>query len=119
LRQQWEETRTRSLDGADHLESEDSHVQRLEKASLQAAELQEQASAEDPQLAMLPALMGVLDELEERLIRNLYLRRPPFTPYQLRKSMGQMSEESLKQMEAEALRKLRAAAQEFQRHSSR
>jgi DNA-directed RNA polymerase sigma subunit (sigma70/sigma32) len=56
--------------------------------------------------------MSCLDEQEQRLIRNRYLRRPPLSPCQLRRSMGGMQREQLEQLEATALNKLRQAATE-------
>ncbi|NDD45067.1 MAG: RNA polymerase subunit sigma-70, partial [Synechococcaceae bacterium WB9_4xB_025] len=41
-----------------------------------------------------------------------YLRRPPLSPCQLRRSMGGMQREQLEQLEATALSKLRQAATE-------
>jgi hypothetical protein len=56
--------------------------------------------------------MSCLDEQEHRLIRNRYLRRPPLSPCQLRRSMGGMEPKQMEQLEATALGKLRIAAQE-------
>jgi DNA-directed RNA polymerase sigma subunit (sigma70/sigma32) len=57
--------------------------------------------------------MNCLDEQEYRMIRNRYLRRPPLSPCQLRRSMGGMQSEQLEQLEATALGKLRQAATEY------
>ena len=56
--------------------------------------------------------MSCLDEQEHRLIRNRYLRRPPLSPCQLRRSMGGMQPDQLEQLEKNALAKLRQAATE-------
>ena len=56
--------------------------------------------------------MACLEEQEQQIIRNRYLRRPPLSPCQLRKAMGGMTPEQLEQLEQQALTKLRHAAQE-------
>jgi RNA polymerase primary sigma factor len=109
---QWDATRTGSLDGAEDDSDDKAGFTRLDLASLQQAAQQEQASEADPQHAALPQLMSCLDEQEHRLIRNRYLRRPPLTPCQLRRSMGGMEPKQLEQLEATALGKLRQAATE-------
>ena len=109
---QWEATRTGSLDAV--VDEGDDHAgsTRLDQASVrQAAEL-EQQDADDPQQTVLPELMACLNEEEQRLIRNRYLRRPPLTPFQLRKAMGGMQQEQVEQLEEQALAKLRVAAEE-------
>ncbi|MFM8348906.1 MAG: RNA polymerase subunit sigma-70, partial [Bacteroidota bacterium] len=83
---------------------------RLDQASLRLAAAQEQGSADDPQEAALPELMAALDEQEHRMIRNRYLRRPPLSPYQLRKAMGGLELDQLDQLEQQALDKMRLAA---------
>jgi RNA polymerase primary sigma factor len=107
---QWDATRTGSLDGVDDDQAESGDGTRLDLASLQQAAEQEQTQEPDPQHAALPHLMNCLDEQEHRLIRNRYLRRPPLSPCQLRRSMGGMQREQLEQLEATALNKLRQAA---------
>jgi RNA polymerase primary sigma factor len=107
---QWEATRTGCLDGAEEEGDEKGGCSRLDLASLQQAAEQQQTQEPDPQRAALPQLMSCLDEQEHRLIRNRYLRRPPLSPCQLRRSMGGMQSEQLEQLEATALGKLRQAA---------
>jgi RNA polymerase primary sigma factor len=115
---EWEATRTGSLDAAVNEGDEHTGSSRLDQASLrQAAEL-EQQDAEDPQYSVLPELMACLNEEEQRLIRNRYLRRPPLTPFQRRKAMGGMELEQLEELEEQALNKLRAAAAEQKRNTS-
>jgi RNA polymerase primary sigma factor len=110
---QWDATRTGSLDSAENDSDDKADCTRLDLASLlQASKQEEQASETDPQHAALPQLMSCLDEQEHRLIRNRYLRRPPLSPCQLRRSMGGMQSEQLEQLEATALGKLRQAASE-------
>ena len=113
---EWEATRTGSLDAVVDESDEHTGGSRLDQASLrQAAEL-EQQDAEDPQHSVLPALMACLNEEEQRLIRNRYLRRPPLTPFQRRKAMGGMELEQLEELEEQALNKLRAAAEEHKQN---
>ena len=112
--QQWEATRTGSLEVGDDNNEEHSGSTRLDQASLRQAAEQEQAES-DPQQSALPELMACLDEQEHRIIRNCYLRRPPLSAFQLRKAMGGMEPEQLEQLEQQALEKLRQAA-EKQRH---
>ncbi len=109
---QWDATRTGSLDGAEDDSEDKAGCTRLDLASLQQAAEQQQTQEPDPQHAALPHLMSCLDEQEHRLIRNRYLRRPPLSPCQLRRSMGGMQSEQLEQLEATALDKLRQAATE-------
>ena len=113
LLQQWEATRTGSLDVGDDSGDEPSGSSRLDQASLSQAAAQEQNNADDPQEAALPELMAALDEQEHRMIRNRYLRRPPLSPYQLRKAMGGLEPDQLDQLEQQALSKLRQAAEEY------
>jgi RNA polymerase primary sigma factor len=115
LMQQWEATRTGSIDVGDDNSEEHSGSTRLDQASLRQAAEQELADASDPQQSVLPELMACLDEQEHRIIRNCYLRRPPLSAFQLRKAMGGMEPEQLEQLEQQALEKLRQAA-EKQRH---
>jgi DNA-directed RNA polymerase sigma subunit (sigma70/sigma32) len=67
-----------------------------------------QAEANDP-AALLPQLMEQLEPLEQRMIRNRYLRRPPLTPHQLRRSMG-LEPDQMQALEQQAMAKLRKAA---------
>jgi RNA polymerase sigma factor (sigma-70 family) len=113
LLQQWEATRTGSLDAGDDSGEEHSGSSRLDQASLRLAAVQEQGSADDPQEAALPELMAALDEQEHRMIRNRYLRRPPLSPYQLRKAMGGLEADQLDQLEQQALEKMRLAADQL------
>jgi RNA polymerase primary sigma factor len=115
LLQQWEATRTGSIDVGDDNSEEHSGSTRLDQASLRQAAEQELADASDPHQSVLPELMACLDEQEHRIIRNCYLRRPPLSAFQLRKAMGGMESEQLEQLEQQALEKLRQAA-EKQRH---
>jgi RNA polymerase sigma factor (sigma-70 family) len=112
LLQQWEATRTGSLDIGEDSGEENSGSTRLDQASISQAAAQEQNNADDPQEAALPELMAALDEQEHRMIRNRYLRRPPLSPYQLRKAMGGLEPDQLEQLEQQALSKLRVAAEE-------
>jgi RNA polymerase primary sigma factor len=112
LLQQWEATRTGSLEVGDDNNEEHSGSTRLDLASLRQAAEQEQAES-DPQQSALPELMACLDEQEQRIIRNCYLRRPPLSAFQLRKAMGGMEPEQLEQLEQQALTKLRQAAEEY------
>ena len=109
LLQQWEATRTGSLEVDDDSGEEHSGSTRLDQASLRQAAEQEQAES-DPQQSALPELMACLDEQEQRIIRNCYLRRPPLSAFQRRKAMGGIEPEQLEQLEQQALAKLRAAA---------
>jgi len=109
LLQQWEATRTGSLDIGEDSGEEDSGSTRLDQASISQAAAQEQAER-DPQQSALPELMACLDEQEHRMIRNRYLRRPPLSPYQLRKAMGGLEPDQLEQLEQQALDKMRLAA---------
>jgi len=114
LMQQWEATRTGSLEvGEEH-----SGSTRLDQASLRQAAEQEQAETGDPQQSALPELMACLDEQEQRIIRNCYLRRPPLSAFQLRKAMGGMEPEQLEQLEQQALTKLRKAAEAYRHEFS-
>jgi RNA polymerase sigma factor (sigma-70 family) len=113
LLQQWEATRTGSLDIGEDSGEENSGSSRLDQASISQAAAQEKNNADDPQEAALPELMAALDEQEHRIIRNRYLRRPPLSPYQLRKAMGGMEPDQLDQLEQQALEKMRLAADQL------
>jgi len=113
LLQQWEATRTGSLDVGDDSGEELSGSSRLDQASLRLAAAQEHNNADDPQEAALPELMAALNEQEHRMIRNRYLRRPPLSPYQLRKAMGGLEPDQLDQLEQQALEKMRLAADQL------
>ena len=110
--QQWDATRTGSLEASDDGSEENAGSSRLDLASQRQAAEQEQLEAVDPHHSALPHLMACLEEQEQQIIRNRYLRRPPLTPCQLRKAMGGMKPEQLEQLEQQALTKLRRAAQE-------
>ena len=109
--QQWDATRTGSLETGDDSE-ENAGSSRLDLASQRQAAEQEQLEAGDPHHSALPHLMACLEEQEQQIIRNRYLRRPPLSPCQLRKAMGGMTPEQLEQLEQQALTTLRHAAQE-------
>ena len=109
--QQWDATRTGSLETGDDSE-ENAGSSRLDQASQRQAAEQDQLEAGDPHHSALPHLMTCLEEQEQQIIRNRYLRRPPLSPCQLRKAMGGMKQEQLEQLEQQALAKLRRAAQE-------
>jgi RNA polymerase primary sigma factor len=111
LLQQWEATRTGSLEVGDDNSEEHSGSTRLDQASLRQAADQELADASDPHQSVLLELMACLDEQEHRIIRNCYLRRPPLSAFQLRKAMGGMEPDQLEQLEQQALSKLRVAAE--------
>jgi RNA polymerase sigma factor (sigma-70 family) len=110
LLQQWQLTRTGSLeafsaDGEDTCSSKRS--QRLEQASLRLAE--ESHEEDDPQLAVLPQLLEGLDPQELEVIRGLYLREPALSKAQLRRALGLTAEE-LQTVEQRALARMRATA---------
>ena len=111
--QQWDATRTGSLEASDDGSEENSANTRLDQVSLRRAAEQEQTDASDPQQSALPVLMACLEEQEQRIIRNRYLRRPPLSPCQLRRSMGGMEPEQLEQLEQQALEKMRQAADQL------
>jgi RNA polymerase sigma factor (sigma-70 family) len=111
--QQWEATRTGSLEASDEGSTEPSGNTRLDLASLRRAAEQEQTNPTDPQRSALPQLMDCLEEQENRVIRNRYLRRPSLSPCQLRKAMGGMEPEQLVQLEQQALEKMRQAADQL------
>jgi RNA polymerase sigma factor (sigma-70 family) len=111
--QQWEATRTGSLEASDEGSTEPSGNTRLDLASLRRAAEQEQTNTTDPQRSALPQLMDCLEEQEKRVIRNRYLRRPSLSPCQLRKAMGGMEPERLVQLEQQALEKMRQAADQL------
>jgi RNA polymerase sigma factor (sigma-70 family) len=109
---QWDDTYTCALEGGDGDCDERSSSSRLERVSLRAKEEIDQADESDTQRSALPVLMACLEEQEQRIIRNRYLRRPPLSPYQLRKAMGGLEPDQLEQLEQQALSKLRVAAEE-------
>ena len=111
--QQWDATRTGSLEASDDGSEENSANTRLDQVSLRRAAEQEQTDASDPQQSALPVLMACLEEQEQRIIRNRYLRRPPLSPCPLRRSMGGMEPEQLAQLEQKALEKMRQAADQL------
>jgi len=96
LLRQWALTCTDSLDQA----------ALLERAADQPTQA---AKGEDSAAALLPQLIEQLEPLEQRMIRNRYLRRPPLSPHQLRRAMG-LGPEEMEQLEQRALAQLRHAA---------
>lgn len=110
LLQQWQLTRTGSLE-AFSTDSKDNNAgqrsQRLEQASLRLAE--GNPAEDDPQLAVLPQLLEGLDRQELAVIRGLYLREPALSKAQLRRSLGLTAEE-LQTVEQRALARMRATA---------
>ena len=110
---QWDDTYTCALEGGDGDGDEHSSSSRLERVSLRARDEIDQADEGDTQRSALPVLMACLEEQEQRIIRNRYLRRPPLSPCQLRRSMGGMEPEQLDQLEQQALEKMRQAADQL------
>jgi len=114
LLQQWAITITESLDAGQPIREDADLLGRIDQASLQLlaeqdAEARQRADCED----VLPLLLEQLEPQEQRLIRNRYLRRPPLTPHQLRRTMA-MEPEAMAQLEQRALAKLRCAAAALQ-----
>lgn len=110
LLQQWQLTRTGSLeafsaDGKDNNAGQRS--QRLEQASLRLAE--ETPAEDDAQLAVLPQLLEGLDHQELAVIRGLYLREPALSKAQLRRCLG-LTPKALQDVEQRALARMRATA---------
>ncbi len=110
--QQWDATRTGSLETGDD-SKENAGSSRLDLASQRQSAEQEQLEAGDPHHSALPHLMACLEEQEQQIIRNRYLRRPPLSPCQLRKAMGGLKQEQLEQLEQQALEKMRLAADQL------
>jgi len=109
---QWQLTRADSLDAGEQSNEERTELSLVDQASLYREaqqQLEEQTKGEH---RVLGELMQQLDEKEQRLIRNRYLRRPPLSPCQMRKSMGGLKQEQIEEMEERALTKLRHAAEE-------
>jgi DNA-directed RNA polymerase sigma subunit (sigma70/sigma32) len=84
----------------------------VDQASLYREAQQQLAEQTKCEHRVLGELVQQLDEKEQRLIRNRYLRRPPLSPCQLRKSLGGLKQEQVEQLEEVALTKLRHAAEE-------
>ena len=108
--QQWRGTLTRSLDHPALGESTAGENGLLEQASRQVtttAELQRQCETE---AAHLKRWMGVLEPIEQRVLRNRYLRQPPLTSAQLRRSLPDLSASEIQTVEAQSLAKLREVA---------
>jgi RNA polymerase primary sigma factor len=109
---QWQLTRADSLDAGEQSNEERTELSLVDQASLHREaqqQLDDQAKCEH---RVLGELMQQLDETEQRLIRNRYLRRPPLSPCQMRRSMGGLKQEQIEEMEERALTKLRHAAEE-------
>ena len=84
----------------------------MDQASLHREAQQQLAEQTKCEHRVLGELVQQLDEKEQRLIRNRYLRRPPLSPCQMRRSMGGLKQEQIEEMEERALAKLRHAAEE-------
>lgn len=116
---QWQLTRTHSLDAGEQNDEERTEFSLVDQASLyrdSQQQLEDQSTCEH---RMVEELVQQLDEQEQRLIRNRYLRRPSLSPCQLSRSMGGMKAEQLKQLERQALEKMRqAAAQRITTHNA-
>ncbi|MFM7676733.1 MAG: sigma-70 family RNA polymerase sigma factor [Synechococcus sp.] len=119
LIRQWELTRTGSLESGGP-DSEMPEGDRLERASLQAAATASaELAAAEPEAESensggvreaLPQLLECLEPREQRLIRGRYLRRPPLSPAQLRRSLG-VEETECHRIEQRALSRLRQEAE--------
>jgi len=112
--EQWQQSQIESLDHAPGVEEEAGALSRIDQASLALVAKQEQDEQDQADVRLLAELMQCLDGLEQRLIRNRYLRRPALSPCQLRRSMGGLKQAQLQQLEGQALAKLRQAAAERQ-----
>ena len=116
---QWQLTRADSLDAGEQSNEERTELSLVDQASLHR---EAQQQLEDRTLCehrVLGELMQQLDETEQRLIRNRYLRRPPLSPCQMRRSMGGLKQEQIEEMEERALTKLRHAAEEHKHEFTR
>jgi len=111
---QWQQSRTESLDqeASSSNEQDQDQLSPMDRATLCQAAEQKHDDQEKEDRQLLNELMQQLDEKEHRLIQNRYLRRPPLSPCQLRRSMGGMKQEQLEKLEEQALSKLRVAAAE-------
>jgi hypothetical protein len=110
--EQWQQSRTESLDSSAAGEENSEGLSRIDRASLNLVAKEEQEAKDQGDVLLLAELMQCLNDQERRLIRNRYLRNPAFSPCQLRRSMGGMKPEQLQQLEEQALAKLRRAAAE-------
>lgn len=104
---QWSGTLTESLDQPLQNQAEGSQSSLLEQVAPQLPN----AEQDDPQLDLLPELLGELEPDEHRVIRHCYLRQPPLSPHQLRRAMGGLSAQEIKALKEQALQKLRHQAQ--------
>jgi len=109
---QWQLTRADSLDAGEQSEQDRTELSLVDQASLYREAQQQLAEQTKCEHRVLGELVQQLDEKEQRLIRNRYLRRPPLSPCQLRKSLGGLKQEQVEQLEEVALTKLRHAAEE-------
>jgi DNA-directed RNA polymerase specialized sigma subunit len=109
---QWQLTRADSLDAGEQSEQDRTELSLVDQASLYREAQQQLAEQTKSEHRVLGELVQQLDEKEQRLIRNRYLRRPPLSPCQLRKSLGGLKQEQVEQLEEVALTKLRHAAEE-------
>jgi RNA polymerase sigma factor (sigma-70 family) len=110
--EQWQQSRTESLDNGVGGDENSEGLSRIDRASLNLVAKEEQEANDLGDVLLLAELMQCLNDQERRLIRNRYLRNPAFSPCQLRRSMGGMRQEQLQQLEEQALAKLRQAAAE-------
>jgi DNA-directed RNA polymerase sigma subunit (sigma70/sigma32) len=116
---QWQLTRTHSLDAGEQNDEERTEFSLVDQASLYRDSQQQLEDQSKCEHRMVEELVQQLDEQEQRLIRNRYLRRPSLSPCQLSRSMGGMKAEQLKQLERQALEKMRqAAAQRITTHNA-
>jgi RNA polymerase primary sigma factor len=109
---QWQLTRADSLDAGEQSNEDATELSLVDQASLYREAQQQLEDQNKRELRMVGELVQQLDEQEQRLIRNRYLRRPPLSPCQLRRSMGGLRQEQIEQLEERALAKLRHAAEE-------
>jgi DNA-directed RNA polymerase sigma subunit (sigma70/sigma32) len=109
---QWQLTRADSLDAGEKSNEERTELSLVDQASLYREAQQQLEDQTKCEHYVLGELMQQLDEQEQRLIRNRYLRRPPLSPCQMRRSMGGLKQEQIEEMEERALAKLRHAAEE-------
>jgi len=111
--EQWQQSRTESLDSAGEGDESPEGLSRIDRASLNLVAKEEQEAKDQGDVLLLAELMQCLNDQERRLIRNRYLRNPAFSPCQLRRSMGGMKPEQLQQLEEQTLAKLRRAAEKL------
>mgnify|MGYP003340080657 CR=1 FL=1 len=117
--EQWQQSQIESLDLAPGIEEEAGALSRLDQASLALVAKQEQDAQDQGDIALLAELLQCLDGVEQRLIRNRYLRQPALSPCQLRRAMGGLKPAQLQQLEEQALAKLRQAAAQRQTTAGR